>query len=118
MKSCQLVNPPPQNQEYIRTWFKITGELEDHLCTVSSLTLGSTSHPTLFFALVFCHIKQATAAKYHERMEHERKAREDAAKSIVMGLGDGLDSFDSDVLASIADGIETVLKAPVSSEAE
>lgn len=56
---------------------------------------------------------QATAAKYHQRMEHERKAREDAAKSIVMGLGDGLDSFDSDVLAGIADGIESVLRAPV-----
>lgn len=62
--------------------------------------------------------KQATAAKYHERMEHERKAREDAAKSIVMGLGDGLDSFDSDVLASIADGIESVLKAPVRSDSQ
>lgn len=57
--------------------------------------------------------KQATAAKYHQRMEHERKAREDAAKSIVMGLGDGLDSFDSDVLAGIADGIESVLRAPI-----
>ena len=30
----------------------------------------------------------ATAAKYHERMEAERKAREEAAKDIVMGLGD------------------------------
>lgn len=58
-------------------------------------------------------ICQATAAKYHQRMEHERKAREDAAKSIVMGLGDGLDSFDSDVLAGIADGIESVLRAPM-----
>lgn len=57
--------------------------------------------------------QQATAAKYHQRMEHERKAREDAAKSIVMGLGDGLDSFDSDVLAGIADGIESVLRAPL-----
>lgn len=56
---------------------------------------------------------EATAAKYHQRMEHERKAREDAAKSIVMGLGDGLDSFDSDVLAGIADGIESVLRAPM-----
>ncbi|CAM9110511.1 unnamed protein product [Ectocarpus sp. 12 AP-2014] len=56
---------------------------------------------------------EATAAKYHQRMEHERKAREDAAKSIVMGLGDGLDSFDSDVLAGIADGIESVLRAPI-----
>ncbi|CAM9471000.1 unnamed protein product [Discosporangium mesarthrocarpum] len=50
-----------------------------------------------------------TAAKYHHRMEAERKAREEAAKSIVMGLGDGLESFDTDVLAGIADGIENVL---------
>lgn len=61
---------------------------------------------------------QATAAKYHQRMEHERKAREDAAKSIVMGLGDGLDSFDSDVLAGIADGIESVLRAPLGDNSE
>jgi small subunit ribosomal protein S1 len=50
-----------------------------------------------------------TAARYHERMEAERKAREEAAKCIVLGLGDGLDSFDSDVLQNIADGIESVL---------
>eukprot|EP00752_Nemacystus_decipiens_P017500 g15688.t1 len=56
---------------------------------------------------------EATAAKYHQRMEHERKAREDAAKSIVMGLGDGLDSFDSDVLAGIADGIESRQSLPI-----
>lgn len=31
---------------------------------------------------------EATAAKYHARMEEERKAREEAAKDIVMGLGD------------------------------
>ncbi|CAM9160283.1 unnamed protein product [Choristocarpus tenellus] len=52
---------------------------------------------------------EATARKYHERMEVERKAREEAAKSIVMGLGDGLQSLDTDVLAGIADGIENVL---------
>ncbi|CAM9094353.1 unnamed protein product [Phaeothamnion confervicola] len=54
-------------------------------------------------------LAEDTAAKYHERMEAERRAREEAAKSIVMGLGDGLDNFDSDVLAGIADGIESVL---------
>jgi small subunit ribosomal protein S1 len=31
---------------------------------------------------------EQTAAKYHERMEAERRAREEAAKDIVMGLGD------------------------------
>ena len=50
-----------------------------------------------------------TAARYHERMEAERRAREEAAKSIVLGLGDGLESFDSDVLAGIADGLNTAL---------
>lgn len=35
---------------------------------------------------------EATAAKYHERMEAERKAREEAAKDIVMGLGEDLDA--------------------------
>jgi hypothetical protein len=49
-----------------------------------------------------------TAARYHERMEAERRAREEAAKSIVLGLGDGLESFDSDVLAGIADGLTTL----------
>jgi len=38
---------------------------------------------------------EATAAKYHERMEAERKAREEAAKDIVMGLGDLDASFSS-----------------------
>ncbi|CAM9260437.1 unnamed protein product, partial [Chrysoparadoxa australica] len=61
--------------------------------------------PTKVFELA-----EQTAAKYHERMEAERKVREDAAKSIVAGLGDGLDSFDNDVLAGIADGIESVMK--------
>lgn len=38
---------------------------------------------------------EETAAKYHERMEAERKAREEAAKDIVMGLGDLDASFSS-----------------------
>ncbi|CAM9523631.1 unnamed protein product [Heterosigma akashiwo] len=46
---------------------------------------------------------EETAAKYHERMEAERKAREEAAKSIVMGLGEGLDDLDTDVLSGITD---------------
>lgn len=35
---------------------------------------------------------EETAKKYHERMESERKAREEAAKDIVMGLGEDLDA--------------------------
>mmetsp|Transcript_36683 Transcript_36683/g.48323 ORF Transcript_36683/g.48323 Transcript_36683/m.48323 type:complete len:391 (-) Transcript_36683:364-1536(-) len=49
---------------------------------------------------------EETAAKYHERMEAERKAREEAAKSIVMGLGEGLENMDSDVLSGITDDID------------
>lgn len=41
-----------------------------------------------------------TAAKYHARMEEERIAREEAAKDIVMGLGD-LDSSGSSDLESV-----------------
>ena len=40
-------------------------------------------------------LAEETAAKYHERMEAERLAREQAAKEIVMGLADGLDGLDS-----------------------
>lgn len=35
-----------------------------------------------------------TAKKYHERMEAERKAREEAAKDIVLGLSEGVDDLD------------------------
>ncbi|GMI41319.1 hypothetical protein TrCOL_g575 [Triparma columacea] len=48
-----------------------------------------------------------TAKKYHERMETERKAREEAAKDIVMGLGEGMDV--ADPLAEVTDSLESVL---------
>ena len=35
-----------------------------------------------------------TAAKYHERMEADRKAREEAAKDIVLGLGEVVNDSD------------------------
>jgi len=41
-------------------------------------------------------LAEETAKKYHERMEAERKAREEAAKDIVLGLGDSLDDLTSD----------------------
>jgi len=41
--------------------------------------------------MVFDQAEQ-TAAKYHERMEAERRAREEAAKDIVMGLGEDLET--------------------------
>lgn len=56
-----------------------------------------------------------TAAKYHERMEAERKTREKAAKDIVLGLGDSLDDLggdgdaDFDPLASVSDSLDSLL---------
>jgi small subunit ribosomal protein S1 len=48
-----------------------------------------------------------TAAKYHQRMESERKAREETAKDIVMGLGDVEGGLSADPLAGVE--LETVL---------
>jgi small subunit ribosomal protein S1 len=55
-----------------------------------------------------------TAKKYHERMEAERKAREEAARDIVLGLGDSLDDLDgssdsSDPLADVSDSLDSLL---------
>ena len=61
-----------------------------------------------------------TAARYHERMEAERKAREEAARDIVLGLGDSLDDLSSDSkdedggeasdpLADVSDNLDSLL---------
>merc|ERR1711976_99792 len=61
---------------------------------------------------------EETAARYHERMEAERKAREEAAKDIVLGLGDSLDDLtgsddseggESDPLADVSDNLDSLL---------
>merc|ERR1711884_78429 len=65
---------------------------------------------------------EETAQKYHERMEAERKSREEAARDIVLGLGDSLDelgvngdedstSSDSaaDPLADVSDSLDSLL---------
>jgi len=64
---------------------------------------------------------EATAKKYHERMEAERKAREEAARDIVLGLGDSLDDLGangddedgsataSDPLADVSDNLDSLL---------
>jgi len=61
-------------------------------------------------------LAEETAQKYHERMEAERKAREDAAKDIVLGLGDSLDklsldgsSDEDDPLAGVSDSLDSLL---------
>lgn len=66
---------------------------------------------------------EETAQKYHERMEAERKAREEAARDIVLGLGDSLDELGvngdddefqgdgavSDPLADVSDSLDSLL---------
>ena len=58
---------------------------------------------------------EETAKAYHERMEAERKAREEQAKDIVMGLGDSLDDLaedgdsEEDPLADVSDNLDSLL---------
>lgn len=62
---------------------------------------------------------EETAARYHERMEAERKAREEAARDIVLGLGDSLDDLTGDSsdgdkegedpLADVSDNLDSLL---------
>merc|ERR1712241_1323466 len=40
---------------------------------------------------------EESAEKYHTKMEEERKARESAARDIVLGLGDSLDGLGDDL---------------------
>lgn len=61
---------------------------------------------------------EATAAAYHARMEAERQAREEAARDIVLGLGDSLDDLDGtngdsdsneDPLKNVSDSLDSLL---------
>jgi small subunit ribosomal protein S1 len=53
---------------------------------------------------------EETAAKYHERMEADRKAREEAAKDIVLGLGDVVgDALAVDGEEAVGDDLDSVL---------
>lgn len=61
---------------------------------------------------------EETARKYHEKMEHDRREREKAAKDIVLGLGDSLDGLgddlngdeeSSDPLADVSDSLDSLL---------
>jgi len=58
-------------------------------------------------------LAEETAKAYHERMEAERKAREEQAKDIVMGLGDSLDDLtdgdSEDPLADVSDNLDSLL---------
>jgi len=56
---------------------------------------------------------EETAAKYHERMEAERRAREEAAKDIVMGLGEDLETP-----FSASSDLEQILSSEPATEGE
>jgi small subunit ribosomal protein S1 len=59
---------------------------------------------------VYLHAEEM-ALKYHERVEAERKLREDAAKDIVAGLGDAIEGKSE--LVSVAESIESILASIV-----
>jgi len=58
---------------------------------------------------------EQTAAAYHARMEKERQAREEAARNIVLGLGDSLEDDESgksgedDPLQDVSDSLDSLL---------
>jgi len=52
---------------------------------------------------------EETAAKYHERMEADRKAREEAAKDIVLGLGDVVDTLTDEGEEKSGDDLDSIL---------
>ena len=58
---------------------------------------------------------QETADAYHARMEEQRQAREEAARDIVLGLGDPLDGLDDDSgssedpLQNVSDSLDSLL---------
>lgn len=57
---------------------------------------------------------EETAVAYHAKMEKERQAREEAARDIVLGLGDSLDDLDaesdgSDPLQDVSDSLDSLL---------
>ena len=57
-------------------------------------------------------LAEETAKAYHERMEAERKAREENSKNIVAALGDSLEldgDSEEDPLADVSDSLDTLL---------
>lgn len=58
---------------------------------------------------------EETAVAYHARMEEQRQAREEAARDIVLGLGDSLDGLEKtngeeeDPLQNVSDSLDSLL---------
>jgi len=62
-------------------------------------------------------LAEETAAKYHAKMEAQRRSREETAKDIVLGLSDSLDDLSgdgedgeaADPLADVSDSLDSLL---------
>merc|ERR1712174_66266 len=89
---------------------------------LSTKTLGPEPGDMLKNSQAVFDMAEETAKKYHERMEQERKAREEAARDIVLGLGDSLEDLSgdegdssseaessSDPLADVSDSLDSLL---------
>jgi len=87
---------------------------------LSTKTLEPTPGDMLRDSSKVFDMAEESAEKYHTKMEEERKARETAARDIVLGLGDSLDglgddlngdggSASSDPLADVSDSLDSLL---------
>jgi len=95
---------------------KVNGRIALSTKTLEPEPGDMLKNPTLVFDKA-----EETAAAYHARMDAERQAREEAARDIVLGLGDSLDdlgasgdadaaSGDSDPLQDVSDSLNSLLK--------
>jgi len=87
---------------------------------LSTKTLEPTPGDMLRDSAKVFEMAEESAEKYHTKMEEERKARETAARDIVLGLGDSLDGLGddlnggesaatSDPLADVSDSLDSLL---------
>lgn len=109
----KILQPGMQVKCMIIDHDKVNGRIALSTKTLEAEPGDMLKDPEMVFAKA-----EETAQKYHERMEAERKAREEAARDIVMGLGDSLDdvgggdsdSDDFDPLADVSDSLDSLLK--------
>merc|ERR1711935_710690 len=92
---------------------KVNGRIALSTKTLEPNPGDMLKNPTLVFDMA-----EESAEKYHTKMEEERLARETAARDIVLGLGDSLDSLidgdddaataaKSDPLADVSDSLDS-----------
>ena len=92
---------------------KVNGRIALSTKSLEPLPGDMLKDPSLVFEKA-----EETAKIYHERLEAERKAREEAARDIVLGLGDSLDDIGGvngngdeaiDPLSSVSDNLDSLL---------